>query len=42
MTQKTSQLSFSFHNVIVYCQQKAYLTELVSNSDLIFHKNNII
>jgi len=38
MTQKTSQHLFAFHNAIVYCQQNAFLTELVSSGDLYFTK----
>jgi len=38
MTQKTSQHLFAFHNTIVYCQQKAFLIELVSSGDLYFTK----
>jgi len=33
-----SQHLFAFHNAIVYCQQKAFLTKLVSSGDLYFTK----
>jgi len=38
MTQKTSQHLFAFHNAIVYCQQKAFLTKLVSSGGLYYTK----
>jgi len=36
--QKTSHHLFTFHNAIVYSQQKTFLTELVSRSNLHFTK----
>jgi len=38
MTQRTLQHLFRFHKAIVYCQLKAFLTELVSSGDLYFTK----
>jgi len=38
MMHKTPQHLFAFHNAIVYCQQKAFLTKLVSIGDLCFSK----
>jgi len=38
MTQKTSQHLFTFPNAFVYCQQKAFVTVLVSSGDLYFIK----
>jgi len=38
MTQKTSQHLFTFHTANAYCQLIAFLTELVSSSDLYFTK----
>jgi len=38
VTQKNVTTLITFHNAIVYCQQKAFLTELISSGDLYFTK----